>query len=1510
AETEVGGDAPEYTREDADVGSTLKVRVTYKDDAGGTEGPLESAETVAVLAAAEDCETDRPHADWCTTMTVGIEAGVLDGYGYRGVTGIGSLVDDSFDYGGLVHVVEAILTRDFGDTESVFMAFDRELPAFTVYDLGGREITIDEGRASFTDVLTSGLDWLEGQEVTVSLNRRPGRETATVDGNTLTLAYGEDLDEASVPAEDAYTVTVDGSEATVSDVDVSGDTVTLTLGTAVMPRQTVTVNYTPGADPVQDESGLDAAGFMNKAVENETLDTTAPAFSSAQVDGTTLVIAFDEELAAAPNLANGAFTVKRTPEGDAEETVGLAGTPSISGATVTLTLAAAVLPTDTDVKVSYEKPSTDDGNRLEDAAGNEVADFTDEAVTIGSGPATGAPSVSGPPQVGKTLTAEQGTIADLDELPATTFPDGYEFQWFLMDGDTGTGIPGATSRTYVPVASDVAKALRVRVTFTDGEGNPETLTSDATYAVMPAADLSTCPGGATDAWCATLTVGHQGSSSVGFESSSGRGSVSPLTFTLETVVYTVTQLQVDALRDVHFSTDPDLPADGAGLTLHLQNVSGERDLPLGDARTDFASDWWFEGGAYTPGSDPVSGVSLLRALASDDPLPARTDIGTEVAVRLSRVLTPDATGAPGVAGVPQAGRTLAAGQGTIADDDDLPGTAFPTGYAFQWARVAGDRSETDIPGADSWTYVPVADDVGGTLKVRVSFADGNGTAETLESAETAEVAAAAEDCTADRPHADWCTEMTVGFQAGFNDRYGYEFSLGIGSLVEDGFVHGGLPRVVEGVYILEGANDVIAVHLDTDVPSGTVFDLGGTEFATTTEVSQSSWPLPPGFAWLDGQEVTVSANLPPTLVDAEVDGNMLTLTYAEDLDEGSVPAEDAYAVTVDGGAPAAPTGVSVSGAEVTLTLADEVTPGQAVTLSYAVPVDPVQDESGLDAPAFSGQAVKAPGATGRPSVSGPPQAGQTLTAGLGTIADADGLPTTTFPTGYTFQWVRVDGMTENDISGATSRTYTLTANDVGKTVKVKVSFTDGGGTPETVKSAATAAVVAAQSGCASRTGADWCTTMTAGYGASGTIQNYGVGSPANGTLDQTTFSHGGTNYTVTRLAVVLDPGFSKALEIRVTGGNLPTGAQLEVDGRSGAFILNRTTNLESWELLLNEPPFWLDGQKVTVSLNLPPVLTDATVDGNTLTLTHAEDLDTGSTPGTGAYAVTVEGSAATVSNVSIGGDEVTLTLATAVTVGQTVLVSYTAPGTDPVQDESGLDAPSFSNQAVTNATGNTPPTAASNTVTMDEDTTYTFSESDFGFMDADGDALHSVRIRSLEREGDLEVDGVDVTQNQVIDKTDIDDGKLTFTPAANEHGASYTAFSFVVSDGTDESSRGYLMTINVNPVNDPPTAASNTVTTAVDTAYAFAAADFGFSDIDGDPLASVRIKAVETDGDLELDGAGVAVDQVIQRADIDAGDLIFTPHAGESGDPYATFRFMVGDGTAESVSVYTMTVDV
>ena len=93
------------------------------------------------------------------------------------------------------------------------------------------------------------------------------------------------------------------------------------------------------------------------------------------------------------------------------------------------------------------------------------------------------------------------------------------------------------------------------------------------------------------------------------------------------------------------------------------------------------------------------------------------------------------------------------------------------------------------------------------------------------------------------------------------------------------------------------------------------------------------------------------------------------------------------------------------------------------------------------------------------------QVGKTLTAWTDDITDEDG--TTKADNGeagyaYTYQWVRV-GANDNDISGATSSTYTLVAADQGKKIKVKVSFTDDAGTAEgPLTSDETDAVLAAQ----------------------------------------------------------------------------------------------------------------------------------------------------------------------------------------------------------------------------------------------------------------------------------------------------------------------------------------------------------------------------------------------------------------------------------------------------------------
>ena len=95
--------------------------------------------------------------------------------------------------------------------------------------------------------------------------------------------------------------------------------------------------------------------------------------------------------------------------------------------------------------------------------------------------------------------------------------------------------------------------------------------------------------------------------------------------------------------------------------------------------------------------------------------------------------------------------------------------------------------------------------------------------------------------------------------------------------------------------------------------------------------------------------------------------------------------------------------------------------------------------------------------TGLPTIAGTARVGQTLTASAGGIADDDGLANATFA----WQWIASDGTADADIAGATGTSYTLTATEVGKTIKVHVTFTDDGGIEETLVSNATVAVAAA-----------------------------------------------------------------------------------------------------------------------------------------------------------------------------------------------------------------------------------------------------------------------------------------------------------------------------------------------------------------------------------------------------------------------------------------------------------------
>ena len=121
----------------------------------------------------------------------------------------------------------------------------------------------DVGRIGTNNQINGGDDQRIDTTTDTTL---PLLSTATVVGATLTLTYNEALDDISTPSTSTYTVRVAGNPVDVNSVAISGMTVTLTLATAVTGGDTVTLDYTPGANPVQDTAGNDAAALTNRGV--------------------------------------------------------------------------------------------------------------------------------------------------------------------------------------------------------------------------------------------------------------------------------------------------------------------------------------------------------------------------------------------------------------------------------------------------------------------------------------------------------------------------------------------------------------------------------------------------------------------------------------------------------------------------------------------------------------------------------------------------------------------------------------------------------------------------------------------------------------------------------------------------------------------------------------------------------------------------------------------------------------------------------------------------------------------------------------------------------------------------------------------------------------------------------------------------------------------------------------------------------------------------------------------
>lgn len=109
----------------------------------------------------------------------------------------------------------------------------------------------------------------------VSDTTAPVLQSAAIDGATLTLTYDEALDETTVPpATNLYYTINGGGNLQDSTITISGQVITMALGTPAAAGDTITVSYQTTfldeTNKIQDLAGNDAAALTSQAVTNNT----------------------------------------------------------------------------------------------------------------------------------------------------------------------------------------------------------------------------------------------------------------------------------------------------------------------------------------------------------------------------------------------------------------------------------------------------------------------------------------------------------------------------------------------------------------------------------------------------------------------------------------------------------------------------------------------------------------------------------------------------------------------------------------------------------------------------------------------------------------------------------------------------------------------------------------------------------------------------------------------------------------------------------------------------------------------------------------------------------------------------------------------------------------------------------------------------------------------------------------------------------------------------------------
>ena len=465
---------------------------------------------------------------------------------------------------------------------------------------------------------------------------------------------------------------------------------------------------------------------------------------------------------------------------------------------------------------------------------------------------------------------------------------------------------------------------------------------------------------------------------------------------------------------------------GETLTADTSGVADEEGL----SNAAFAYQWQAEGADISGATDSTytlvaadEGKTISVTVTFTDDAGNEESLTSAATAAVEAKPNTPATGAPTIGGKAQVWETLTADTSGIGDEDGLDGTVF----AYQW-----QADGTDIQDATGSTYTLFYADKGKAISVAVSFTDDAGNEESLTSAATAAVEA--------KPNTPPTGAPTIGGKAEVGETLTADTS-GISDangLTNPGYIYdwlrvgGGTRTIIPGAtsstYTLVAADEGKTIKVEVTFTDD--------EFNDETLTSAAT-------AAVEAKPNTPATGAPTITGTAQVGETLMAATSGISDEDGLSNAVFSYQWLADG------TDISDATAS-TYTLLDS-DEGKAISVKVTFTDDAGNDETLTSEPTAAVEAKPNSPATGQPAINGAALVGETLTADTSGISDEDGLDNVS----YSYQWVSNDGGADSEIDGATGSTYTLDSDDLGKTIRVRVSFTDDRGHGEELTSAAT-----------------------------------------------------------------------------------------------------------------------------------------------------------------------------------------------------------------------------------------------------------------------------------------------------------------------------------------------------------------------------------------------------------------------------------------------------------------------